>query len=264
MEIVGRFVGRLLLCGLAAVLVVGGGGALLIGNSVKCGMNFGCSGSATAGWDLLAMIVVLAPVGIFAAGAWSLHASLCAVGAGVRTRAGAVVAFLLAPLVVIGGTVGLEELRVSAARTQFQADRARVARMAEAPIDVRIVRTELLHDDGTRATLSVTLRIVHVPPEAGAFRFNLHETPRERGRSPFHLGGTFMFRYEGGAWVPYDYLQPTVYPHAGEEVTLALELIRRGPTSTSTPPDAHVSMLLLDVRDNSLFFERTIPMPPPR
>jgi hypothetical protein len=137
--------------------------------------------------------------------------------------------------------------------------------MAQAPIDVQIVRTELLHDDGTRATLSVTLRIAHVPPEAGAFRFNLYETDQGRSQNPFYLGGTFIFRYEGGAWVPYNYYdQITVYPHAGEEVTLALELIRRGPAPTSTPPDAHVSMLLLDVRDNSLFFERTIPLPPPR
>jgi hypothetical protein len=227
-------------------------------------MNVGCTDSA--GWGLLAIIVILAPVGIFAAGAWSLHARLCAGGVGPRTRAGAVVAFLLAPLVLIGGAVGLEELRVSAARTEYQAHRARVARMAQAPITVQIVRTELLDDDGTRATLSVTLRITHVPPEAGAFRFNLYETRPERGQNPFYLGGTFMFRYEGGAWVPYDYShgQTYVYPHAGEEVTLALELIRRGPAPTSTPPDAHVSMLLLDVRGGGLFFERTIPLPPPR
>jgi hypothetical protein len=264
MKIVGRFVGRLLLCGLAAGLVVGCGGALLVGRALECGMNFGCTGSATVGWNLLAVIVVLAPLGIFAAGAWSLHASLGALGVGASTRAGAVVAFLLAPLLVIGGAVGLEELRVSAARTEYQAERARVARMAQAPIDVRIVRTALLSDDGTRATLSVTLRIANVPPEAGAFRFNLYETRQERGQNPFHLGGTFMFRYEGGEWVPYNYGQTDVFPHAGEELTLALEMIRLGPAATSTPPDAHVSMLLLDVRDNSLFFERTIPMPPPR
>lgn len=263
----GRFAGRLLLCGLASALVVGCGGGLLFSYSFGCAMNFGCSGGLSDWTGLLWAIVLLAPVGIFIAGALSLDGRLEEFGVGNRARTGAVAAFLLLPLLAIAIPWAANEWemaqRAEDLRPKIAAFRARQERAKQAPIDVRVVRVERSPDSAARMTRLVTLQIVNLPPETELFRLSLRAG---NGDGPY-LAQSFNFRFEQGAWVAYDSGFVTAYPHAGDTVTLPINLFRRTPTG-SVPSPIHATMTALfdensaGMSAESVFFERDLPVPP--